>query len=629
MQRVWHLTIGDQRGGVFLSGIILVAVMTFLGVALFDLAAIEAALATNDAVSNQLLYCAEAALGRTMVDTGVGGRMEEIAAALQATPGGTRTWNETVQSGDTTCTNATTFTDDTAKSRRLLQATSTAPNGMQRSVRIQLNFLAAPFAYALVGNNGDFAMGGAGSVPSSGPGGADVINGDIFVAGRVLLGTPLSSCVGAGCGPSPKVNPRRTTDGNPTVSLPTGIAWTQTQADNSSAWPSAGDTNPFGYKPSMPQPDVTGYVGSVKAAVGMTAGNPTGNLTGTLLGTRVYNLSAIFSTLGANTDGGLRSPAGCTCGSGSGHCAVYCELQPLGVKLNPSDRATENASTVGADFYFDGVHSGEQFTSQSKTGTRGAQRLLDLAAVFAQPPIILADGNVWFHQRDDYGFAVNGRGTIVATNDLTLADNLIYKDGLTNTGSSTADMLGLVAQRDIWYGDSRYGTFVEGSGIMLAGRDFNFVFLDNSGNPRPPDNSIILNGTMLANRQVAVFRDFADPSASSSSATCSSQRTSCQPVRFDPDSTSCGSTSGCWRFLLRDGNGNLSFDTSKAAFRECGSSASSCGSGIRRISHFQMTLNYDDRLFTNPSLVPPGLPTGGGVNFANSWKDWQECPPCS
>jgi hypothetical protein len=125
---------------------------------------------------------------------------------------------------------------------------------------------------------------------------------------------------------------------------------------------------------------------------------------------------------------------------------------------------------------------------------------------------------------------VNGHGRIVATNDLTLADNLIYKDGLTNTGSSTADMLGLVAQRDIWYGDPRYGTFVEGSGIMLAGRDFNFVFLDNGGNPKPPDNSIILNGTMLATCQVAVFRDFADPS---------------------------------------------------------------------------------------------------GVNFANSWKDWQECPPCS
>ena len=630
MRHIWRLTGGDERGGIFLSGIMLVAVVTLLGVALFDLATIEAGLTTGDGVSNQLLYCAEGALGRTMADSAAGGRLQTITSALQAAPGGTITWNETVTTQAVTCANAITFTDDTAKSRRLLQATSTAPNGTRRSVRIQLAFLAAPFQYALVGNNGDFYMGGAGSVPSSGAGGADVIKGDIFVNGRVLIGSPPGSCVGAGCGSSPSINPRSTTDGSPTVSLPTGTAWTQAQADNSSAWPSTGDTNPFGYNAAMPQPDVVGYVGSVKAAAGITAGTPTGNMTGTLSGSRVFNLSTIFATLGVNANGSLRQPSGCSCGGASGNCLIYCQLQPLGVMLNPPDRAAENATTTGANFYFDGTDTGEQFTSLGKTGQRGAQRLLDFAAVAAAPPIIFADGNIWFNQLGSYGFAVNGRATMVSTNDITLADNLIYKDGLSNSGSATADMLALIAQRDVWYGDPRFGTFVEGSGIMLAGRDFNFVFLDNSGNLKPPENPIILNGTMLANRQVAMFRDFATPSGTSSANSCdaSDNGTTCQPVRFDPSATSCGGSGGCWRFLKRDASGNVTDDTTKAPFRECGSSAPTCPLGSRRISHFQMTLNYDDRLFTNASLIPPGLPTGAGVNFANTWKDWQECPPC-
>ena len=631
MRHLWRLTLGDERGGILLSGIMLVAVVTLLGVALFDLATIEARLTAGDAVSNQLLYCAEGALGRTMADSAAGGRFETITNTLQATPGGTVTWNETVTTQAVSCANTITFTDDTAKSRRLLQATSTAPSGVQRSVRIQLTFLAAPFQYALVGNNGDFYIGGTGSVPSSGPGGADVINGDIFVNGRVLIGTPPSSCNGSGCVSDAKITPRSTTDATSTVTLTTGTAWTQSQADNSSAWPSTGDTNPFGYNASMPQPDVVGYVGSVKSAVGITAGNPTGNMTGTLAGSQVFNLSAIFAALGANSNGSLKQPSGCSCGGATGNCLIYCQLQPLGVMMNPSDRASENASTTGNDFYFDGAGTGEQVSSQGKTGQQGAQRLLDFSAVSTAPPIILADGNAWFNQIGSYGFAVNGRATIVSTNDITLADNLIYKDGLGTTGAATADMLGLIAQRDVWYGDPRFGTFVEGSGIMLAGRDFNFVFLDNSGNPKPPANPIILNGTMLANRQVAVFRDFANTSGSSSSAQCDSNSdgTTCQPIRFDPNTTSCGGSGGCWRFLKRDASGNIIYDTSKTPFRECGASAPSCPSGTRRISHFQMTLNYDNRLFTNASLVPPGLPTGQGVNFANTWKDWQECPPCN
>ena len=272
---------------------------------------------------------------------------------------------------------------------------------------------------------------------------------------------------------------------------------------------------------------------------------------------------------------------------------------------------------------------------------------MDFAKVSSQPPVILANGNVWFNYDGSRGWAVDGRAMIVATNDVTMGDNLIYKNGLGPAGGcvpgstdpacvpSTADMLGIIAQRDIWYGDPLHGAFHEGSAIMLAGRDFNFAFFDDSGNPTTPDGPFVLNGTMLANRQIAVLRDFADPAGSSSKKSCDPGTNSCRPVAFDPSTTSCGSAVGCWRFVIRSATtGLISFDTSKTPFKECGPSASSCPSGARRISHYQMTVNYDARLFANPMLQAPALSvqvlTGlPGANFANSWRNWQECPPCS
>ena len=189
--------------------------------------------------------------------------------------------------------------------------------------------------------------------------------------------------------------------------------------------------------------------------------------------------------------------------------------------------------------------------------------------------------------------------------------------------------LGLLAQQDIWYGDPRFGTFYEGSGIMLAGRDFNFVFLDNSGNSKTPENAFTLNGTMLANRQIAVFRDFANPAGSSNAASCPGGSTGCEPIRFDPSTTSCGSADGCWRFIVRDGSGNITYDTSKAPFRQCGKTETPCPSGTRRISHYQMALNYDTRLLNFSALIPTSLPSGGGARFASTWQDWQECPTCN
>ncbi len=685
MRGMWHLTAGNQRGGIFLSGLAMVSVMTLLGVALFDLARIEGGLAIGDAAANQSVACAEAALARTMVDRAAGGRIDQINIAVSTAPGSTINFPAetlTLPMG-TSCTSTVRFRDVanvqcvTGGGRcRYLTATAVGPGTATRTVQIQLNFLAAHFEFAMVANglgvagtpgNGDVYLGGTGPAglgppqapPSLGPGGDDVINGDLFVSGRVLIGNPATSCAGLGCEQRPAVNPRSTTDIRTTVTLPTGSTWTQDQAGNSGAWPGS-DPNPWGYRPDMPKPDVDRYVREVKASVGITPVNPTGNMTGTYQGSPVLNLSAAFAAMSANDDGSLRRPNGAPCSAygtnsdgpaNATNATVYCQLRHLGVMKNPDNRAAENADTVGDDFYFDGTRPGGELIA-GKSGEQGAQRRIDLTQVAGQPPIILADGAARFHhafdgQPGDYGFAIIGRGTFVATNDLVLADNLIYQNGLDTTDPRTADMIGLVAQRDIWYGDPRYGTFYEGSGIMLAGRDFNFVFFDitNHAVPKTPGNHITLNGTMLANRQIAVFRDFANPNngprpdlcsgCTDADATCGPGTTSCQAVQFDLGSATfnpleaCGSASGCWRFITRDANGNITFDTTKPAFMECGQATARCGAATRKLSHYQMTLNYDNRLFTASTLVPPGMPTGAGAIFGNSWREWQQCPPCN
>ena len=145
MKRVWGLTAGDQRGGILLSGLVLVMVMTILGVSLFDLSMIEGRLASGDAASNELLYCAEAALGRTMIDWSPGGRMTQISGLLNTAGPHTLTPTpETVTTatltGTLTCTNTVTFTPiaPLPATSGYLQAVATAPNGTWRSVRVQL-----------------------------------------------------------------------------------------------------------------------------------------------------------------------------------------------------------------------------------------------------------------------------------------------------------------------------------------------------------------------------------------------------------------------------------------------------------------------------------------------------------
>src|SRR6185295_9805151 len=84
------------------------------------------------------------------------------------------------------------------------------------------------------------------------------------------------------------------------------------------------------------------------------------------------------------------------------------------------------------------------------------------------PSIFYVDG-YWRTDGSASGFAYNGRGTIVASKSVILSDSMLYLADMSNfnadatragcpSGSDprfcgTADMLGIIAQENIWIGD--------------------------------------------------------------------------------------------------------------------------------------------------------------------------------
>ena len=214
MKRVWGLTGGNQRGGILLAGLVLVMVMTLLGVALFDLAMVEGALTVGEIVSSQVLYCSEAALGRTMNDSA--GRMTQIGTTLATSSGGTLTWTETVTSQASTCSNTIVFKEVANAACaggwcRYLTATSTGAGGTQRGVRIQLlglgfwrnwnlaNESGQPywdgnsFDFTSAGNIGNWLSNTGAFASGSGPGVRYPFWGNAYTTGSDTGGTPLPS----------------------------------------------------------------------------------------------------------------------------------------------------------------------------------------------------------------------------------------------------------------------------------------------------------------------------------------------------------------------------------------------------------------------------------------------------
>lgn len=297
------------------------------------------------------------------------------------------------------------------------------------------------------------------------------------------------------------------------------------------------------------------------------------------------------------------------------------------------------------------------------TGEGLIERLVDLTVsvdaragtVTERPPSIFYVDGYWRTDGATSGFAYNGRGTIAATKSVILSDSVLYLGNMANTNKSTpstgcpsggtdrascgaADMLGIMAQENIWMGDPN-GRIQQVDAVMLAGRDVNLVEYAASAATccDGQTNPLTFNGTMLALRGTALARDWADPTPGREGQTCNTAQPPCRPVTFVASDASCGVT-GCWRYLSKDpATGLFQIDTAVGAFQGCVTTQAqplqptTCPTGSRRVTHFQLTINYDTRLQTNPELIPPGLPTGGRTVYSGLAGLWRDCggdPTC-
>jgi len=277
-----------------------------------------------------------------------------------------------------------------------------------------------------------------------------------------------------------------------------------------------------------------------------------------------HNVSQIFTAAGVS----------------SGHLPVGNELRDVFEK-NPTDRGTECSSTTGNDYFFEPV-SGFSNTRGSKHG--------DTPLHAGNDRVYYVDGDVWVHSKTTYGFKMDGKVTIVATGNIHICDNIEYAD--------TSSMLGLVALGkydasghrtsggDFFFGDPVYGTMYTISGMMFAANDFLYNSAIATRKPEEPTSGFTVNGNLSALNSVSIERDWYTKTGSER-----------RPARYNP-------ATGQWV--------------------DAGTGAVLTSTQIGTIKHYQMIINYDDRV-RDRDTQPPGLPRGVGFIFGGL-SNWEELP---
>jgi len=269
-------------------------------------------------------------------------------------------------------------------------------------------------------------------------------------------------------------------------------------------------------------------------------------------------------------------------GVSSGYLSSDHELYNVVVK-NPGDRATECASTSGDDYFLEPAGG---FIGGTP---KGGGTPLDLGN---DERIYYVDGNVWIHSPKTYGFVLDGKATIVATGNIYICDNTVYSNNESLLGMVALgeyDGSGnLVSGGNIYFGDPRFGTTYTVSGLMFAGNDFLYNTDSVTGQAQEPQTGFTVNGNFAAINQVSVQRDW-----------------------YSADVT--GSKRPAY------------FDTSTGQWMDIDDGSVLTAAEINSLRHYQMIVNYDDRV-RNPETQPPGLPRGGGTIF-NGVTNWEELPP--
>jgi hypothetical protein len=248
---------------------------------------------------------------------------------------------------------------------------------------------------------------------------------------------------------------------------------------------------------------------------------------------------------------------------------------------NPSDMTAECATTAGNDY----------FLTPSSGFIEGNWKTASTPLAVGNDRIYYVDGDVWVHNKSTYGFAVNGKVTIVATGNIHISDNLAY-------ANANSDMLGLVALGkynssgqlisggNVYFGDPVYGTLYTCSAMMFAANNFLYNSRAIGTFSAEPESGFTINGSLSALNEISIERDWYTRSGFEH-----------RPARYDP---------------------------ATSQWYDCGTGVVLTSTQIGTMKHYQMTLNYDDRV-RSQSTQPLGLPRGTGLIFCGLTK-WKELP---
>jgi len=436
---------GSRKGVVLVIVVVVAIIFAIVGFGVLGLAQHEITLTRIETDKAKALYIAESGLAKLseMLQQPVVGDIDDVIGdALE---------NETVEQGS--------FGVELDTSHTPCYAISTGTSGtVQRKIRVQVNFLAAPFEHAIFAMN---ASGGAWGLQLRGRGvpdwrergGRDAVNGNIFVDGDTFLYEESS------VNPAPAPN-KWNLNGD------VGATGNISVLDSASV---AGATNPRATEP--PPVDLT----TMNYAVNNT-----------------HNVAQIFQSAGVS----------------SGHLPLGSPLRDVFEK-NPSDRSAECGSTSGDDYFLEpstGFILGDEKEGETPLHA-GTDR------------VYYVDGDVWVHSKSTYGFKMDGKVTIVATGDIHICDNIEYKDktkdllGLVALGKYDGSGT-LTSGGDIFFGDPRYGTMYTIAGLMFAASDFLYNTYPVDRRTAEPTSGFTVNGSFAAMNQVVIERDWYTKSGS-------------------------------------------------------------------------------------------------------------------
>jgi hypothetical protein len=499
------------KGIVLPIVIVIILILVITGMAILTIAEQESILGAIEANKTKAFYLAEAGLAK-MAEKLQKPMVENISEVLTGTLEN-GSYRVEIDTNSSPC-----------------YAISTGISGtVQKKIRVQANFLAAPFEDAVyAANKGGgawaFELRGKGNPAASGgkeTGGKDEINGNIFVNGDVFLREQ------SGVNKAPAPN----------------------------KWKLDGDVEATGSISVLDSAKIAG-----QQTTGAEIPDTIDLISMDYPHNNTHNVSQVFTDASVSSG---RLPSGNA-------------LRDIFTK-NPADRNTECASTTGNDYFLEPASGFVMGTE--KTGATPIHMGSDR--------VYYIDGDVWIHNAATFGFLIDGKVTIVATGNIHISDNIQYKD--------SQSMLGLVALGNydssgnltsggnIYFGDPRFGTMYQVSGMMFAAKDFLFNTDAVTKNSAEPTSGFTVNGSYAAMGQVKVERDWY------------TSGTTARPTHYN-------AATGQWVDSL--------------------SGAVLTSTQVSSIRHYQMIVNYDDRVRSSETR-PPGLPKGGTTIFAG-FSNWEE-----